>query len=63
MSIPSAGLDVTIRPLLADQELLLGVRYWEGAVALTGAAAGHPQQGQGYLELTGYFGSGPVLAK
>ena len=63
MSIPSADLDVTIRPLLADQELLLGVRYWEGAVALTGAAAGHPLQGQGYLELTGYFGSAPALGK
>lgn len=63
MSIPSAGLDVTIRPLLADQELLLGVRYWEGAVALTGAAAGQPLQGQGYLELTGYFGSAPARGK
>jgi predicted secreted hydrolase len=45
-------LDVT--PLLADQELRVLVRYWEGAVAVRGTRAGRPVTGRGYLEMTGY---------
>ncbi len=54
LRIPSAGLDLDIRPMLADQELNVSVRYWEGAVWLTGSAAGRPVTGRGYVELTGY---------
>jgi len=43
-----------IEPRLADQELLVGARYWEGAVAVAGAAADRPIAGQGYVELVGY---------
>ncbi len=42
-------LDLTIAPRLADQELDLSVRYWEGAVAISGSVAG-----VGYVELAGY---------
>jgi predicted secreted hydrolase len=54
LQIPSERLDVTARPLLADQELRLAVRYWEGAVTVAGSQAGAPLGGDGYLELTGY---------
>ena len=43
-------LNITLTPLLADQELLADVSvYWEGAVRITGDATGY-----GYAELTGY---------
>ncbi len=54
MAIPSAGLALEIRPRMDDQELDLSVRYWEGAVTVTGRTAGTPIGGLGYLELAGY---------
>lgn len=46
-------LEITLTPLLADQELLADVSvYWEGAVRITGDASGY-----GYAELTGYANS------
>jgi len=54
LQIPAASVDLTITPLLADQELLLAVRYWEGAVAVAGVDEGRAVSGSGYLELTGY---------
>ena len=54
LQIPEAQVDLTITPLLADQELTLAVRYWEGAVAVTGVDEGRTVSGSGYLELTGY---------
>ena len=54
LSVPSAALRLEIEPRLADQELIVGTRYWEGAVAVTGSAAGRPIAGQGYVELVGY---------
>jgi predicted secreted hydrolase len=41
-----------IRALLADQEMRLGVRYWEGAVEVTDVVSGTPL-GHGYLEMAG----------
>ena len=49
--IPSEGLDLDVVPLLADQELDVSFRYWEGAVEVTGAGG---VRGRGYVELTGY---------
>jgi predicted secreted hydrolase len=54
MRVPESGLDLAITPALRDQELRLSVRYWEGAVEVTGRAAGEPVGGVGYLELAGY---------
>jgi predicted secreted hydrolase len=48
------GFDLTVSPLLADQELPLSLRYWEGAVAARGTHGGHPVTARGYVELTGY---------
>jgi len=52
--LPALAIDLTIRPLLENQELRLAVRYWEGAVSVSGAAEGRALTGSGYLELTGY---------
>jgi predicted secreted hydrolase len=54
LSVPSRELSLDITPALADQELPVSVRYWEGSVGLTGTHAGQPVQGRGYVELTGY---------
>ena len=54
LSVPSAALQLQIEPRLADQELIVGTRYWEGAVTVTGSADGRPIAGQGYVELVGY---------
>jgi predicted secreted hydrolase len=48
------GLDIEVTPVLADQELFTTVRYWEGAVDVSGARNGNPISGRGYVELTGY---------
>ena len=54
--VPSAGLDLELRPWVAAAEIdaraSTGVAYWEGPVTVSGTAAG-----AGYLELTGYAGS------
>jgi predicted secreted hydrolase len=54
LSVPSAELRLEIEPRQADQELRVGTRYWEGAVAVTGSDAGRGVAGQGYVELVGY---------
>lgn len=54
LRVPSEGLDLTVAPLLADQELDVSFRYWEGAVAIEGTRRGAPVRGHGYVELTGY---------
>jgi predicted secreted hydrolase len=54
LAVPSRGLTLDITPALADQELPVSVRYWEGAVRFSGTHAGQPVQGRGYVELTGY---------
>lgn len=52
--LPEQDLDLTVRPVLADQELDVSFRYWEGAVEARGTRAGRPVTGRGYVELTGY---------
>jgi predicted secreted hydrolase len=57
LRIPSLGLEVTITPYLADQELDLSYAYWEGCVSVQGSRAGQALQGSGYVEMTGYSAS------
>jgi predicted secreted hydrolase len=52
--VPAVGLDVDVRPVLANQELGTKPRYWEGAVDVSGAGEGHEASGRGYVELVGY---------
>ena len=54
ISWPAGDLVVDLAPRLADQELDVGLRYWEGAVIARGTARGRPVGGHGYVELVGY---------
>jgi predicted secreted hydrolase len=54
LTLPSEHLEVELDPRLPDQELVVGTRYWEGAVTVGGTTAGRPTTGQGYVELVGY---------
>jgi predicted secreted hydrolase len=49
VSVPAADLRLEIEPRVADLELRVGTRYWEGAVQVVG-----PTEGRGYVELVGY---------
>jgi len=54
---PALGLDITVNPVLPDQELTSSPRYWEGAVNVSGTRAGRSVTGRGYVELVGYAGT------
>jgi predicted secreted hydrolase len=57
VTIPSAGIDILLEPLIAGQELQLSFIYWEGAVRLAGQSGGQPVSGVGFVEMTGYVTS------
>lgn len=60
VQVPSEGLDVTITPVLRNQELFdqqLNIAYWEGDCDLAGTDRSHPVTGAAYVELTGYAGA------
>lgn len=64
ITLPSQDLDLTVTPLLPDQEnvsrLLPGLFYWEGAVSVQDVSG--RIRGRGFVELTGYGeGSRPAL--
>lgn len=59
IEIPSRGWVLDVTPVLANQELDLAFRYWEGSVDVQGRAGGQPLAGRGYVELTGYAGRRP----
>ena len=52
LRVPAETLDLTVTPKAADQEMRLTVRYWEGAVTVSGRAGDQKITGQGYLEMT-----------
>ncbi|MCC6176871.1 MAG: carotenoid 1,2-hydratase [Chloroflexi bacterium] len=56
------AIDLTIQPVLPDQELdtrgTTNVIYWEGENTASGTLNGQPVTGRGYVELVGY-GSAP----
>jgi predicted secreted hydrolase len=54
VTVPREGIQLDVTPRLADQELALAVRYWEGAVRVEGSAGGRAIGGVGYVELVGY---------
>ena len=57
LTLPALGLDITVHPILADQELVTSPRYWEGAVDVSGTRSGRQVTGRGYVELAGYAGT------
>ena len=60
LAVEPLGLEVTLTPLLADQELVTAastnVTYWEGACRVSGTVGGRPIAGRAYVEMTGYAG-------
>jgi predicted secreted hydrolase len=58
---PSAGIEISLAPLVAPQELVTGgstgVIYWEGAVQGKGRSGGKEVTCEGYVEMTGYAGT------
>ena len=52
--VPGLALELSVRPILDDQEMRVSFPYWEGAVTLDGTRQGRPLQGRGFVELTGY---------
>ncbi|MDJ0907174.1 MAG: lipocalin-like domain-containing protein [Woeseiaceae bacterium] len=52
LEVPAYDIRVEVVPVMQDQELFTTVRYWEGAVDVSGSSKG--QDGRGYVELTGY---------
>ena len=59
--VPGHQADLTVEPVMADQELHLtkmgSLDYWEGACSIRGTMAGAAATGVGYTELTGYAGA------
>ena len=57
--LPGEGLDIRLRPTVAQQELdtraTTGVVYWEGSQVVTATRDGRPLGGEAYVELTGYL--------
>jgi predicted secreted hydrolase len=57
ITLPSISLNLSLRPVLADQELVLSpFAYWEGMVKGHGSLNGNECHAEGYLEMTGYGG-------
>ena len=54
--MPGLYLQIDVHPVIDDQELSATVRYWEGAVDVSGKRNGEKIGGRGYVELTGYAG-------
>jgi predicted secreted hydrolase len=64
LQVPRLDTDIEVSAAMQDQELdtreSTGVIYWEGSVRARGRRAGHPVEGLGYLEMTGYAGPLPT---
>jgi predicted secreted hydrolase len=54
VSIPDQALELRVVALIENQEFNLGLRYWEGAVEVSGISGNDDVSGVGYLELAGY---------
>lgn len=54
LQIPKEDLLLSVSAVMPNQELNVSVRYWEGAVDISGTSDDSPVSGVGYVELTGY---------
>lgn len=57
IEIPEHEIELSVTPLISNQEMVLSIVYWEGAVRISGSIAGAQVRGSGYVELTGYAAS------
>ncbi|MFY9985180.1 MAG: lipocalin-like domain-containing protein [Chthoniobacterales bacterium] len=63
LKIEKLGFDAEINTPVENQELNVGVRYWEGCVRIKGTRNQQSVNGKGYLELTGFAGGTPGLGE
>ena len=54
VTFPAHEIELTIDPLIDDQEMDVTFSYYEGATVVRGTMNGEPVAGRGYVELTGY---------
>jgi predicted secreted hydrolase len=58
LRVPLVGVDVTVTPVIKDQELdtrgSTMIVYWEGACAVAGRRGASEVEGRAYVELVGY---------
>ena len=54
VSFPAYAINLTIEPLIPDQEMTVAFVYYEGATTIRGTMEGAAVSGRGYVELTGY---------
>lgn len=58
LALPALGLDLSLRPLLVDQEIELGLSagppQWSGALSLAGSRGDEAVTGSGRMDLNGY---------
>jgi predicted secreted hydrolase len=54
VDVPRLEMSLAVTAAFDAQELDVAVRYWEGAVRMSGYRAGRQVSGRGYLEMTGY---------
>jgi len=54
INAPDGPMELTVTPLMRDQELNTTTAYYEGASRITGTQNGNPITGYAYVELTGY---------
>lgn len=54
LTLPTLGLELNVEPVFQEQEMDLSVRYWEGAIRVSGMKGESALAGRGYLELAGY---------
>jgi predicted secreted hydrolase len=53
--VPSKNMNLVLQPVIQDQEIYGGpLKYWEGAVNVSGTENGTVVNGTGYVELVGY---------
>lgn len=63
ISVPSAGIELELIPIVADQEMKVSIVYWEGAVDVSGQSNKQAVTGRGFVEMTGYAVQSAVSSK
>ena len=54
ITVPEIDLEMTGRPLMNNQELVMSTVYWEGVVRFEGTLGEASVSAEGYFEMTGY---------
>jgi predicted secreted hydrolase len=62
LRVDKLKLELDVSTPVPNQELSVGVRYWEGCIGANGHLGEQSVSGKGYLELTGYEGAVPGLS-